>query len=345
MRTILPVTLALALGACTTINPDLTSAASRASTAAATAASVQNDILAAKFLGMTAKGNLGILKNHELALVVCTPPSNDVDVTAKDLGAFADAINMVGKIAAKPASTTYSGYLAQFKKNQDAINAAPPDKVQNDKDEKAKDKKAQALCAKLFETDIGVSMLQGQAAVAPADFAPAVASVVAVDSLIKAILAAGEQAQREIAVRKALSNLTQILNDAITSLNMAPAADDYILAAPAGKPETRFGNTFAIHRWFAAQRVHVDWSRIMAAPTAAEKWKDVDIFVTDSTTYQSLAAIDTDKIMTQLKSALDAATKNPDSASLGEILDGMSSVASALSGINNSYAAYRKTRN
>jgi hypothetical protein len=69
-----------------------------------------------------------------------------VELTAKELGAYADAVNAVGKVAEKPKDATYAGYLAQFKKDREAIDAAsktPEEASEKDAKETAE---AQARC-------------------------------------------------------------------------------------------------------------------------------------------------------------------------------------------------------
>jgi hypothetical protein len=110
-------------------------------------------------------------------------------------------------------------------------------------------------------------------------------------------------------------------------------------------------NALNIHRWIAAKRLETDWRRLKSCEKNKEcganwpMWQAADTFVADIDAYRTLAAIDSAKLLEKLNKAIATARNNNDTASLADILDSMSAVGTALSGINDKYTAYRKTLN
>jgi len=106
------------------------------------------------------------------------------------------------------------------------------------------------------------------------------------------------------------------------------------------------GNTLAIHRWFAAQRLQEDWDRLHRINQAKEThlaWEAADKFVVDADAYVKLSANDPDKLLKQLQAALDQASTINDKTSMTEIFDTLSNMAAALSGVDDKYKSFRKT--
>ena len=348
----------LALAACASISPDLTKAATQATDAAATAQAVNKEIVTARILHLVSRVQFSEEEKKEKvpAILVCNSLSISVDETAKALGAYADAINLVGKVAAKPDASTYAGYFAQFKKNQAVIDDGVPDLKKAAEKDNADAAEAQKRCSALLKPDLEIAQLNGplpkeerlKVEGPPAGgVAPIIATIVSVDALIKSVLAAGEQAQRAEAVRAATKSMLVVLDDATTKLKEpTDSSSDYTLP---GGPATRLGNTLAIHRWIAAQRLYADWLALKSCAKDFARnllhWQMTDNFVADSEKYRALAANDADKLLAQLTDALASARANFNKASLADMLDSLSAIGASLSDISDKYTAYRKTLN
>jgi hypothetical protein len=340
-----PILIALSsiLSACvsTTVPPNLTAAATKATDTALLVHGVEGEILEARLLGLVDNESIAPSKSVPPGLVCKSSPS--IELTAKELGAYADAINIVGKVSDKPKDTSYSGYLQQFKKNHEAIDAA----AKSPDEESDKDKKetvdAQNRCMTLLSSDLD-KHLSGPQITGNALLISALPAVVAsIDGMAKSVLALIEQAQRDVAVRKSAEHMVEVLKEATAKLKESPGTGDYTLA---GESDTRLGNTLAIHRWFAAQRLQEDWDRLHRINQAKETWlawEAADKFVVDADAYVKLSANDPDKLLKQLQAALDQASTINDKTSLTEVFDSLSNMASALSGVDDKYKAFRKT--
>lgn len=337
------------LAGCATLNPDLNNAATQATDAANTVKTVNREILIARVLNLVTYQTEQ--SRPSLENVVCIPSSPSVELTVKELSAYADAINLVGKVAAKPESTTYSGYLKQFKKNQAVIDANPTDPVELAKKDDEETLKAQKKCYESLKSDFNAKLTIPKSRLGGMAPAAALATIVSIDNLVKTVLASLEQAQREEAVRKTMADMLVVMEDATEKLKQPAGQDDYNIMVNGEAPKTRLENSLAIHRWIAAKRLQTDWRRLQACEKNKgcganwTMWQAADTFVADIDAYRTLAAIDSAKLLEKLNKAVDTARDNNDKASLADILDSMSAIANALSGINDKYTAYRKTLN
>jgi hypothetical protein len=340
-----PALMALMFLACacvsTTIPPNLNAAATKASNTALLVHGVEGEILEARLLGLVDHESIAPSKSVPPALVCKSSPS--IELAAKELGAYADAINLVGKVAEKPKDSTYSGYLQQFKKNHEAITAASKNADEESDKDKQETLDAQNRCLTLLSSDLGKHLMGPRVAGNELAISALSAVVASVDGMAKAVLAFIEQAQRDAAVRKSAEHMVAVLKDATAKLSEPPGAGDYTLP---GEADTRLGNTLAIHRWFAAQRLQEDWDRLQRIKQDKATWlagEAADKFVVDAAAYVTLSANDPDKLLKQLHSALDQASTINDKTSLNEIFDSLSNMASALSGVDDKYKAFRKT--
>ncbi len=154
-----PLALAVLLGGCAADapTPDLTSASTAATNAAAVAHSVESEVVEARLLDLVEKESIAPSPKVPPALVCLPSPS--VELTAKELGAYADAINAVGKVAAKPKDATYSGYLQQFKKNREASEAAAKTPEEESEKDLKQTQEAQARCASALSADLQKHLL------------------------------------------------------------------------------------------------------------------------------------------------------------------------------------------
>jgi hypothetical protein len=325
----------------TTVPPNLNAAATKASDAALLAHGVAGEILEARLLGMVDNESIAPSKSVPPALVCKSSPS--IELTAKELGAYADAINIVGKVAEKPKDLTYSGYLQQFKKNREAITATAKDPGEESEKDKQDTIDAQNRCMTLLSSDLDKHLLGPRVTGNGLLISALPAAIASIDGMVKAVLAVIDQAQRDMAVRKSAEHMVVVLKDATAKLSESPGTGDYTLP---GESDTRLGNTLAIHRWFAAQRLQEDWDRLHRNKQDKETWlawEAADKFVVDADAYAKLSANDPDKLLKQLQSALDQASTINDKTSLDEIFDSLGNMASALSGVNDKYKAFRKT--
>jgi hypothetical protein len=346
MRPQIVLVLSIVVAGCatTTTAPDLTGAATQATNAATIAHQVNKDLLSARLMKMVT-GEVLVISQTVPTALVCLPSSPSVELTGKELGAYADAINAIAKVAAKPTDVSYAGYLQQFRKDQSAIDTASKDTNTESEKDLQQTKDAQARCSALLTADLKAE-LHGPAP-RPGQFAvTAIPAVVAsIDGLIKSVLSAKELAKRDEAVRKSTAHMVTVLRDVTAKLQESPGPYDYVLA---NAPNTRLGNTLSIHRWMAARRLQSDWEHVVQAQTvtgSGNAWEVTDRFVADADSYVSLSAIDSDKLLTQLTGAIDKANDASGKASLAELFDSLSEIGSALSGINDKYSAFRKTIN
>jgi hypothetical protein len=327
--------------ASTTVAPNLNAAAAKATDTAAVVHGIAGEVLEARLLGLIENESIAPSKRVPPTLVC--KPSPSIELAAKELGAYADAINTVGKVAGKPKDVSYGGYLQQFKQNHEAIAAASKSTEEESDKDRQETIDAQTRCMALLSSDVDKHLsgprLQGNGLVESA--LPAV--LAGIDGLAKSVLALIEQAQRDVAVRKSAQHMVAILRQATAKLGESPGTSDYTLP---GESATRLGNALAIHRWFAAQRLQTDWDRLHQVNQEKETWlawEAAERFAADAGVYVKLSANDPDKLLKQLQAALDRAGAIDDKTSVAEIFDSLSNMASALSGVDDKYKAFRKT--
>jgi hypothetical protein len=190
------ITLSGILSACasTTVPPNLNAAATKASDTALLVHGVEGEILEARLLGLVDNESIAPSKSVPPALVCKSSAS--IELTAKELGAYADAINIVGKVAEKPKDTSYSGYLQQFKKDHEAVTAAGKSPEEESEKDKQETIDAQNRCMTLLSSDLD-KHLSGPKITGSALLISALPSVVAsIDGMAKSLLAVIEQAPR-----------------------------------------------------------------------------------------------------------------------------------------------------
>jgi hypothetical protein len=321
--------------------PDLTSASTAATNAATVAHSVESEILEARLLDLVERESLAPSPKVPPALVC--EPSPSVALTAKELGAYADAINAVSKVAEKPKHATYAGYLQQFKKNRQAIEAASKTPEEASEKDLKQTEEAQSRCSSALSSDL-TKRLVGPGPQANRLAVTALSAAVAdINGMILALMSAAEQAQRAVAVHKAAEHMIVTLKDATQKLSESPEDTDYRLE---GESTSRLENTLAIHRWFAAERLQGDWDALLAAKAQKNKtsaWEDADRFAAHAQNYVRLSANDPQKLLKDLQNAVDNAGKIDDKTSLEEIFEALGNIGTALSGVDDKYKAFRKT--
>jgi hypothetical protein len=338
-----PLALAVLLAGCAADaqKPDLTAASTAATNAAAVAHNVESEIREARLLDLVEKETLAPSPKVPPALVCVSSPS--AELTAKELGAYADAINAVAKVAAKPKDASYAGYLQQFKKNREAIEAAAKTPEEASEKDLKQTQEAQARCSSALISDLQEHLLGPQIEGNRFVITALPAAVADINGMILGLLSVTEQAQRAVAVRKAAKHMIITLQAATQKLSDPPEDTDYRLK---GESSSRLENTLAIHRWFAAQRLQGDWDALHAAQAQKNKagaWEAADRFAADAQSYVKLSANDPQKLLKDLQKAVDDAARLDDKTSVEEIVESLANIGTALAGVDDKYKAFRKT--
>jgi hypothetical protein len=338
-----PLALAVLLAGCAADapKPDLTPAATAATNAAAVAHNVESEILEARLLDLVEKESLAPSSKVPPALVCVPSPS--AELTAKELGAYADAINAVAKVAAKPKDASYAGYLQQFKKNREALEAAAKTPEEESEKDLKQTQEARSQCTSALISDVQKHLLGPEIAGDRFVITALSAAVADINGMILGLLSVAEQAQRAVAVRKAAQHMIITLQAATKLLSEPPENTDYRLE---GESSSRLENTLAIHRWFAAQRLQGDWDALHAAQAQKSKagvWEAADRFATDAQNYVKFSAVDPQKLLKDLQKAVDDAARIDDKTSVEEIVESLANIGTALAGVDDKYKAFRKT--
>jgi hypothetical protein len=327
--------------ATTTPTPDLRAAAKKATDAAAVAHAVEFDVLEARLLDLVDRESLAPSPKVPAALV-CRP-SPSVELTAKELGVYADAITAVGKVADKPKDATYAGYLAQFKKDREAIEAASKTPEEASEKDAKETSEAQARCISALSTDVDKHLLGPPPAGAAFALTALPAAVADINGMILSLVGLAEQAERQVAVHKAAEHMMVSLRDATRLLSEPPGDSDYVLP---GEASSRLENTLAIHRWLVAQRLQDDWQALHRAReqrNSTSMFQSADQFAANASVYVQLSATDPQKLLKALQKAVDDAGKIDDKTSIDEIFTSLGNIGAALSSVDDKYKAFRKT--
>jgi len=336
----------------------MTDAVSNATKAAQVAHDSERQVVSAQLLGLVQKSSLN-RGDAALPATVCLLNQQE-EAVADDLGAYADSVNAVSKAATKPDDTSYSGYAAQFRKNQALIAQEPTDLQKQQLEQATLLKASESLCEKLMASDLSDGKLITNPVPAGGLAVLGVVAVVAsIDQLVKSGLGALEGLQRQAAVKHVMDNAIVTMRASYGQLSerLDPSKErgPYLVYSDAtseagNRNATRLGMVLSIQRWMLAQRLRAEWHQFAACTsdtciTDWSKWQVADTFIIDRDTYLALAATDPNKTLKALNQSIEDAARNQDSASITSILDALSSIANSISDVNNKYQAYRKTRN
>lgn len=332
-----------------------------AQSARAIATLAEADAIKAKWLGMTGKKPASDKWVAEVALDVCTSTSG-IYATDTALAAFGDSVEVLKKVAEKPADVSYAAYVAQFRKNNKYLDAA----VQQGDPAAVAEAKRKALvatlevrerCRQLFMADTGATLYPPRDALV-SDEERSLATILAFDVVLKAVLGGIEKMQRDEAVRATAVSLTRGLRTAHAEL----ANTDLVTFAPrveyasvdaqspaAAMNRTRLGATITLHRWYLAQEIRAITSTLARCDASclgdSARRKDLDDVVQAMLGYRALSAIDTDQALKSIGDGLDKAQKVAEGkVSMADILDGFLAIADSLAGIDKAYNDYQDTR-
>lgn len=332
-----------------------------AQSARAIATLAEADAIKAKWLGMTGKKPASDKWAAEVALDVCTPTSG-VYATDTALAAFGDSVEVLKKVAEKPADVSYAAYVAQFRKNNKYLDAAvhqgdPAAVAEAKRKALVATLEARERCRQLFMADTGAMLYPPRDALVGGG-ERALASILAFDVVFKAVLGGIEKMQRDDAVRATAVNLTRDLRTAHAELantdlsTFAPRVE--FASADAQGPaatmnRTRLGATITLHRWYLAQEVRAITSTLARCNASclgdSVMRKNLDDLVQAMLGYRALSAIDTDQALKSIGDGLDKAQKVADGkVSMADILDGFLAIADSLAGIDKAYNDYQDTR-
>lgn len=349
--------LALAQAGCAVPPRDMGNAIDRVTRAAEIAHESERQVKAAQLLGLIYRFSQD-RSDNAIPATVCIQ-SQQSETVASDLGSYADAINLVSKTAAKPEDTSYSGYAAQFRKNQALVAEPRPDPVAQDKAQRELFKNAENTCRELLSSDLNDGKLV--APLLPAGAAPGIlgvaATAAAIDQLIKGGLGVVEGLQRQIAVRHVMENALDTMDATLAQLSQSvDAANDHEIylaySAPdseaAKRSRSRLGMVLSMQRWILAQRLRAEWRQLAACNDAIcatdwKNWQVVDSFLTDRDKYLALAASDPNATLKALKESIENARKQKN-GSIPSILDALSALSNSISDIDDKYQNYLKSR-
>jgi len=332
-----------------------------AQSARAIATLAEANAIKTEWLGMTGKKPASDKWVPEVALNVCTPTSGIYAIDTA-LAAFGDSIEVLKKVAEKPSDVSYAAYVAQFRKNNKYLNAA----VQQGNPAAVAEAKRKALvatlearerCRQLFVADTGATLYPPRdALVGGGD--RSLATILAFDVVLKAVLGGNEKMQRDDAVRVVAANLTRNLRTAHAELRntdlstFAPRVEYASVDAQspaAAMNRTRLGATVTLHRWYLAQEIRAITSTLARCDASclgdSAKRKNLDDLVQAMLGYRALSAIDTDQALQSISDGLDKAQKVADGkVGIADILDGFLAIADSVAGIDKAYNNYQATR-
>ena len=356
MKIVITVLGCLFVSACSTTT-DFTRALDdpvKTSTQAATLAdAADKDVLKATAVGWV-DGKL-----PEMPELVCKPWAGP-SAASNDLAVFGDALDTVKRVGEKPDDTSYAGYLRQFRENADNLVAAKAfEQIQQVA--RGKSVAAQNRCLALFNADVSArpplkSKPAPKGAALPAIFG----IVVALDGLVKTVLAQAENIQRQAAVRATIQNLIPQMSAAKKELAGAPTAafGPLVQFPQSASPEALamnesvLGAAITVHRWFVAQTIDAEWMELKACRDARgvacfgqrSIQATIDDLASNVDLYRSLARIDADKILKDLGSAIDGAQKSLDSRNPASWLDALVALSDALTSISDANATFKKAK-
>lgn len=312
----------------------------------------ERDIEKARAIGWVGTGTTAVK-------LVCEPLDSTAG-TLRALGAFGQAIELIKDVAETPAGDSYATYLQQFRKNKASLaaaagmNDAQLAEAQFNK-EQARAEAATKRCSALYASDVAAG-----STLAPTEGTPqSAASLGALSSLVKGILAAVESAQRADAVRKTAVALVPGLTLAHKQLSAAPAPGQPRVeyrGLAAGSPalamdESRLGATINVRRWFVARQIEHSVAKVRACQRNEACLADplmrttLDNLATDIASYRQLAAIDTVVILDGLKVGIGEAEQASVSAgSWAQVLDALLHIYDALGGLNKQYDDWQASR-
>lgn len=294
----------------------------------------------------------------EAKFLACGAAGSGPEGARADLQAFADGLEAVKEVGAKPDDTSYAGYLHKLRQNAAAgidttTEATASDALQE------KELKRRRQCFALWDADVamktGLQRPQGDGA--PPQF---IARLLGLDQLFKQVLATAEAASREAAVRRTIEALNKDLEKAAKTLKAPPGGSygPYVQYDPTTAPlahgynATALGASVNIRRWYVAQQVRYQYEFLKPCRNAATKECFGDPAVQTAAngfadavyTYRRLAQVEPDKIHKAVDSAVAASKKSLEGQGVAGWIDGLIGVADSLKDLDSAVDTYQDSR-
>lgn len=285
----------------------------------------------------------GGLNRTEFAELVCKP-ARQSGITVSHLGAFADALETVQDVAEAPEDESYAGYVAQFRRNTTNLRRS---KLAPDANGEAMNDPVKR-CLALFYADADAKTQE-----APHSLFPTAASVVAIDEVIKSVLAAAEQVQRERAIRQTLTKLLPELRTVYEAMlaEYKPSGEVYVRYADqtslaSAMSKTSLGATLTMRRFMVAktliaQRESLAQCKGFECLGNPNYRRNLDDTVANMELYRNLSAINTVNILKELDIGITSAEKGLANPKLSQVFDGLMEVAKAIANTNEKYESYK----
>jgi hypothetical protein len=348
------------LGGCATaknFNNALAEPVATSSKAAEVVASAAADVLRANAFGL-----------------VESPPANPIELvcatqeglrgTTINLRQFSEALEAVDKVASKPDDTSFSGYISQIRKNQEAIAAAGG--APNAEQQIAAKKRVAEYnrCKALFSADWNANpRLSADSAMQLHGMTPTLGIILAFRDLALTLLKYGEAAQREEAIKATVASLVPQLDEAVKRLAapLDPAAfGSHVVYASSASPlalemnKSNLGASLSIQRWMTAMQIRGSWENLAACRKAqspatcmgnADARANAADFAVQIASYRNLAKINDQSVLEALGGAVKKARKASDGkASLAEIMDALFGIGDAVADIADKADAIKKAK-
>lgn len=292
------------------------------------------------------------------SVVVCRPWMGPSTVV-KNLTVFTDSVDTVKKVGEAPADTSYRGYIRKFREN--AAAAAPVDAVKEQADADTKAEKAAASCASLFLTDAADgSTLRSFTAPGQGALPVLIGKILALDGLIKGVLAQAEAAQREAAVRRTVEYLIPQLSAASDALKspVSPSFGPVVNYGPGAASaavdmnKSVLGATITIRRWHVAKQLKEQWAYLkpcrdtkpFACLADPLQQQVVTSFATNVRVYRSLSAVDPRTVEKSLQASIEAAKGSLKSGGIAGVIDALIGFSDSVKGLSDAYDAYDKSK-
>ena len=361
MKTVACVGVAVMLAACGTTESGFSRALEKpvkfTQAARIIAAQAEDDGIKAKLLGLA-----GPRLRTTAALASDTCASQPaIQSTDAALAAFGDALDVLRQVGEKPSDVSYTGYVAQFRKNAGNISTASaagnPAAADAARREAAiAEAKARQRCTDLFLSDLAATLVPPPDTPRDADN-KSLGTLLAFDAALKNALSIAERVQREAAVRATAVALLADLKAAHSELantdlsrfgpHVSYAADAHASAIKMN--QTRLGAAVSMHRWFVARQLRESAAALEKCTSAclasADQRATLDHAVAAMREYRALAALDTDAALASLDSGLKhAGDATAGKVKMSDLLDGLLTMADAISGLDQSVKDYQDAR-
>lgn len=301
---------------------------------------------------------------EELFFMVCRAAGTGPEDVRADLQIFADGLETVKEVGAKPDDTSYAGYVHKLRQNAaagEATNDPDPKKVAAKL--KEKEDKRNARCLELFAGDVSNTTRLEKPATAGAT-PMLIARLLGADQLIKQGLATAEALTREAAVRRTIAQLAKEFGSAAERLKASPPSNygPYVQYAAGTAPlaesynTTVLGAAINIRRWYVAQQAAQQWQYLKTCRDAGRTgaracFGDPAVqaaangFADAVYNYRRLAEVQPAKIQAAVASAVATATDNPASKGIAQLIDGLIGIADSLKELDDAVDTYHDSRN